>query len=175
MLRILVFMAMFAFSQASLALGYTMEFTEAEIQQKVTAMMPMKKKKYFITVKFTNPVVDLLEKDNRIGILPDIAIKVPGGIRGKGTANISGSLRYDNKKGAFYLNKAVLKELKIDEVPDKHIPTIKDIAQLTLDKFTTVKPIYKLKNDNLKQKLAKSLLKSIKVENEKLFVELSPF
>ena len=175
MLRVLLIATALIISGTSYALSYTKEFTEAEIQEKVSAMMPLEKKKFFVTVIFTNPIVDLLETNNKIGIISDINVKAPGGIKGNGKAHITGSLSYDNKKGEFYLKNPILNELTVENLPEKHMPTVKNIAQLALEKVTAVKPIYKLKDNNLKQKLAKSLIKSIKVEKEKLIVELSPF
>lgn len=175
MLRALIFATTLLLSNSIYAFSFTKEFTEAEIQEKVAAMMPLEKKKFFITVIFSNPIVDLLESNNKIGIISDIQVKAPGGIKGKGKAHITGSLSYNNKKGEFYLNNPIISELKVDRVPEKYLPKVKNVAELALKKITSVRPIFKLKDNNLKQKLAKSLLKSIKVEKEKLIVELSPF
>ena len=160
---------------SSLSMAFTVELSENELQEKVSAMMPLEKKKYFITMIFTNPVVDLLETKNKIGITLDIKVVAPGGIEGQGTAKLSGSLRYDNKKAEFYLNDPILHELVIDNITDNLNTKIKDLAQLSLEKNLSTRPVYKLKDTNLKHQLAKSLLKSVKVEKEKMIIELSPF
>ncbi|MEY8214905.1 MAG: DUF1439 domain-containing protein, partial [Colwellia sp.] len=62
-----------------------------------------------------------------------------------------------------------------DKVNDNIIPKIQGIAQAALSKVMTVYPVYKFKDDNLKHTLAKAVLKSLKVENEKLLLTLGVF
>jgi len=157
MIRILLIATILVISNLSLAFSYTVEVTEKELQKKVAAMMPLEKKKYFITMIFTNPVVDLLEGNNKIGIKLDINIKAPGGVAGKGTAKFSGSLSYNSKKAEFYLKDPLLHELVIDKVSEKMAAKVKNIAQASLAKILAKRPVYTLKDKDLKQKLAKSL------------------
>ena len=65
--------------------------------------------------------------------------------------------------------------IKINKVPDKYIPKIKKIAQDIASKILATKPIYKFKDNKLKHKLAKSVLESVTVQEEKLLVKLSAF
>jgi len=175
MFRIGLFTALLLITQAALAFSYTLEITKNTLQQKIAAMMPMERSKYFITVILSNPNVDLLEDNNRISISSDMSASIPGGIRGKGRATITGSIRYDNKQGAFYLDNPAIEKLHIDKVPDQYLPQVKAIAQKALSRSLSSRPLYQLKDNDLKQKLAKSLLKGIEVKNEILFVELSAF
>ena len=53
--------------------------------------------------------------------------------------------------------------------------SIKKVVEIAARKILAMRPIYRLSDDNLKHKLAKSVLKSIKVENEKLHIVLGIF
>ncbi|MBA6364123.1 DUF1439 domain-containing protein, partial [Colwellia sp. BRX8-8] len=52
---------------------------------------------------------------------------------------------------------------------------IQDIAQAMLSKVMAVYPVYKFKDDNVKHKLAKAVLKSLEVKDEKLIITLGVF
>lgn len=155
--------------------AFTLEFTQAELQEKVSAMMPLKKKKLFITIIFTNPVVKLIKTANRIGIKTNIQAMIPGGIKGSGTAEITGSLNYKPEEGAFYIKDPTITTLHINKVKDVMQPKIKKLAQTAISKTMVARPVYKLKDDNVRHKLAKSALKSITVNDGILVVEFSLF
>jgi len=173
MIRILSIVSMLLLSSISMA--FTLELTEEEFQEEVSAIMPLEKNQLFATLIFTNPVVALLETDNKIGITLDITVTTLVGVDGTGTARLSGDLRYDNKTAEFYVNDPILHELMIDDFSEDMTEIIKDLARATLKTILLIEPVYKLKDDDLKQQLAKSLLKSVKVENKKMILELSPF
>jgi hypothetical protein len=157
------------------AFSFTKEFTEPELQQKVEAMMPLKKKKFFVTVIITEPKLDLIEGSNEFGIQANIEAIAPGGLKGNGSTNITGSISYVPDEGAFYMDNPTIVDLKINGIPDKYQPKIRKLAQITISKILSSRPVYKLKDDNLKHKLAKATLDSVLVENEKLLVTLTVF
>lgn len=175
MFRILLCATLLLITQSALAFSYTLEISEKELQQRAEAMMPLERSQYFITVRLSNPKLELLPNNNRIGISSNISANIPGGFKGKGHATITGSLRYDSQRGAFYLDKPVIEKLHIDKLPKQYLPQIKGIAQKALSKSLTSKPLYQLNDKDLRQKLAKSMLKKISIKNKILFVELSAF
>jgi len=63
----LAFLLMFS-SQVASALSYTMEITEQELQQRVTAMMPIQVTKPPITVVFLDPKVRLLKDSDEVAV-----------------------------------------------------------------------------------------------------------
>ena len=153
----------------------TLEFSEADIQETVSAMMPLKQKKMFVTVIFTNPVVKLIKTSNKIGVKADIQALIPGVVKGTGMAEITGSLRYNSQEGAFYLTDPVISSMHVNRVKKSMQPEIKKLAQTAITKNMTKQPIYKLNDEDAKQKLAKSALKSVSVNDGKLIVEFGIF
>ena len=175
MFKSIMFIFLYLVSQMVSALDYTHEITEQEIQEKLSALMPIVKKKYFVTITILNPKIDLIKKSDEIGILAEIEANVTGGIKGKGEVIIKGTLAYNANKGEFYFKNPKIVSLAIDKVPDNIIPKIQGVAQAALSKVMTVYPVYKFKDDNLTHTLAKSVLKSLKVENERLLLTLGVF
>jgi hypothetical protein len=174
MSRLIVLFILLLSSYQAMALSYTVEISEAELQEKVAAMMPLEKKKYFVTVVFSNPKIELAENVNQIGIYSQMDITAPGGIKTTGNTKITGSLSYDPIKSEFFFKNPAIVEMKVDKVPDAYLSTIKDIAQLMVGKMLET-TLYKLKGGDLKRDLAKSMLKSVTVANKQLLVELELF
>lgn len=160
---------------SALAFSYTLELSETDIQERADAMMPLEKKKFFVTAVLTNPVLDLIETTNEIGLSTDVAIKAPGNIVANGKVSFTGTLRYENDDGSFYFENLKVVSLDVKKVPPATLPKIKKILEFVAKKILAKKPVFTFKDNSLKHKLAKSALKSILVEDEKLIVELGIF
>ena len=85
--------------QSGVVYSYTLEISEEELQSKVSAMMPMKKKNMFVAVTVLDPKVDLIKQSNEIGVFANVEVVALGSLKGSGRANITGTLNYDAKKG----------------------------------------------------------------------------
>lgn len=138
-------------------------------------MMPLEKKKFFVTTILTNPVIDLIETTNELGLSTDVAIKAPGNIVGNGKVSFTGTLRYENDSGSFYFDNLKVVSLDVEHVSPETLPKIKKVLVFVAKKFLAKKPVFTFKDNSLKHKLAKSALKTISVENEKLIIELGLF
>jgi hypothetical protein len=176
-IRLTMFFAIvfLALVQSSFVFSYTLEISESELQKKVSAMMPMKKKNMFVTVTLSEPKIDLIKESNKIGVFTNIEVIALGNLKGSGRANITGTLKYVAEKGEFYFKNPTVVSLEVDNVTKKFIPKIKELTQSAITKAMSVYPIYKFKDDDIRHKLAKSALKSVIVEQEKLLVTLSLF
>ncbi|NOQ77078.1 MAG: DUF1439 domain-containing protein [Methylococcaceae bacterium] len=156
-----------------MALSYTVELSEAQLQKKVLAMMPIEKKKLFFTVILSDPEIELIEGSNEIGVFTHIEIDSKIGIKGTGRAKITGSLTYKPDSSEFFFKNTKIEKLEIDKVSQKYNQQIKALVQAIGTKVLSSYPVYKLKDDNLKHKLAKAVLQSISVKNKKLLLKLS--
>ena len=160
---------------SAFSFSYTLELSEADIQERADAMMPLEKKKFFVTTILTNPVIDLIEITNELGISTNVAVKAPGNIVGNGKVSFTGTLRYDNDSGSFYFDNLKVTSLDVKKVHPDSLPKIKKILEFVAKKFLAKKPVFTFRDDNLKHRLAESTLKSISVENEILTIELGLF
>ena len=157
------------------ALAYTVELSEDELQEKIEAKMPLEKTKYLINVVLTEPDVELVEGSDRIGFKCKIMAKLPGGIEATGDAYIDGNISYNSDKGEFHLVDPELKDLNINGVSEKYKEKIRKIVEKVVKKSLAQFPVYRFKDNRLKHKLAKALLDSVVVKNQRLILELSLF
>lgn len=157
------------------AYSYTKEFSETELQNMVSAMMPLTRTQYFVTLTFSQPKVHLLESSNELGLGATIEASALGAFNGNGTTYITGSISYNQDEGAFYFKNPQLVELTLNGVAKKQQADIQKLAQSTISTLLASRPIYILNDNDLKQKLAKSTLESVTVTQGKLVVSLSVF
>ena len=162
-------------SYFSYALSHTVEITEQALQNKVSAMMPFEKTKFFVSVRVTEPVVSLLAESDQIGVLANIEVNIPGGVKHSGQVNMLGTLIYNAKQGAFYFSEPILVDFTIDKLSIKQNQKVKKITQSLMTKLLAKYPVYKFKEDELKHKLAKAMLASVKVDDGKLLLKMSLF
>lgn len=160
---------------ASFVQAYTLEITEEHLQDKVSAMMPMIKKNMFVAVTISDPKIDLIKESNEIGLFTHIEVIALGSLKGSGRAKITGKLKYVADKGEFYFQNPKIISLELDNVEKKFMPKIKQLTQLAMTKTMSAYPVYRFNEEDMKQKLTKSALKSVTVEQEKLLVTLSLF
>lgn len=173
MFRSFIFLILFFSSQITMALSYTVELSEAQLQKKVASIMPIKKKRLFFKIILSDPKIELLDGSNEIGIFTHIEIDSKIGIKGTGRAKIVGSLSFEPESGEFFFKNTKLLKLEIDKVSEKYNQQIKAVVQAVGAKILEKTPVYRLKDDDLKHKLAKSVLQSIFVKDKKLLLKLS--
>lgn len=171
MTKFLVSCLLFMVSQAAMALAYTIEMSESEVQQMVSARMPMQKKWLLGSVKMSEPKIILVDGSDAIAIAVKVQVRLVGGITFSGWARIKGPPSYDSKAGEFFMRNPALEELTIDKLPEKYHRDVQETMEMVAQKVFAEYPIYKLKGD-LKSKLAKAVLKSVSIRDQKLFAVL---
>ncbi|MBU2883364.1 DUF1439 domain-containing protein [Psychrosphaera sp. B3R10] len=157
------------------ALGLTKTIQQSEIQQKLDQMMPLERTKYFVKVKISDPKIALKSGQDALYIEATITASGPGGLGGSGLVGVTGDVEYRTKEGAFYLQNPKVAKLAFNDVPTAIQPKIKKSVEKLVAKALKKYPIYQLDDTDMKQKLAKSTIKSIKVIDEAVEVELSLF
>ena len=159
-------------SKIAQAFSYTLEISETELQAIVMAMQPMQIKKFFIAVCLSKPEVDLSGADDKLVIATRIEVVLPAGIKTTGSVWIKGSVSYRKESGEFFLQNPQVVDMAVKKLPRILIPALKYITQLAAKKNLAKQAIYRLGDDNIKHKLARAVLRSVAVENEKLIVVL---
>lgn len=162
-----LFIAMASFANA---FSYTQNFTQAELQQEIEKVMPIVKKKYFMTITLSDPRIELIEGTNELGLKSHINVSAPGGLQGDGLVHLVGKLDYNEAEGALYFRNARLVELSLNGIPSEIQPELKKIAQTSLTKTLSKRPVYVLNDQDVKQKIAKATLQSITVKNQELAI-----
>ncbi|MCJ8350418.1 DUF1439 domain-containing protein [Moritella sp.] len=168
MLTVWLFMCALALPLPVQAL--TVKFTEAELQDKVSKVMPLVKKTSFLTVELTDPVLKLAQDKNEIELQLKVKL-LTGGLESRGYARLTGSLSYRAEDAAFYVTNMQVHEVSIDGMPDLFTPQVIRMAEQVVNPVLNQMPIYKLKDD-LTQSMVKAVLESIEVRNKTLFATL---
>jgi hypothetical protein len=158
-------------ANAAMAFTYTLELSEADLQTRITSLQPIKQQKFGITVIFTDIKIGLIQIFDEISFSSPLEIHGPSGLKASGAVTMRGKLRYDENLGEFFLDAPVIDDFKVDGVTGSLLAQIKSITQFAARTILAKNAIYKLDN-TLKQKLVKSLLKSVDVKNKKLFIVL---
>ncbi len=149
-------------------LDYTLELTREQLQQAVQAKMPVKVEKMFATLVLSNPVVVLQENSDRLGMETDLLFTVAGSNPTKGHGTIDGNIVFDKVKGEFHLVNPKVQSLKVAGMAPQVQETLRQLADTAAQQALASKPVYTLDDKDLKQKLAKAVLKSVAVINGKL-------
>lgn len=172
MRRVINVMCLVIFScYASPACAYTLEIQENELQDKVSAMMPIELKKMFLIVTLSNPIIDLESESNEVTVYTDIQVEAPSGQKGTGSLKIRGSPFYKPDISSLFLQEVKIVDMKIDKLPETYFPLAKGVVHLMATKMFAKYPVYTLKSASIKHSIAKTFLKSVSVSNNKLMLE----
>ena len=172
MRRIVYLVVLFFASTSCWAFDYTVEVTQQQLQEQLTRMMPIQKEEFFVTVELSNPVLELVDEGNQIGMFANIKMTAPGGIQGSGRTKVMGGISYKKETGSFYLHDPKIAQLEIDQIPVQFHSNIRQLAQMALSSSMTNRALITLRDDNMQQKLAKSMLQSVKIAGGKLLITL---
>jgi hypothetical protein len=173
MYKILALLSLWLLSTVSHS--YTLEFTQPQLQEKISAMMPVTKKTMLATVVVDDAVLNLVQGSDKLALSASIQANSIVGLSATGSLKIQGTLKYNAKEGAFYFNNPEIIELDINEVPPQFHDKVKKLTQAALAKSLSRYPVYKLKDNDMKQQLAKTMLKSMEVKDQTLVVTLGLF
>jgi hypothetical protein len=175
MLRTMLFVITLTSSQLVNALTYTLEVSEAQLQEKLMEVMPLSRSHSILTVEINDPKLQLLKGSNEISIFVHVKAFVAGQLQGTGRGRITGSLSYEPTQGAFYFHQPKISELEIDKLQSQFAPQVRQFSQQLISKTMAMYPIYKLDDDDMQQKLAKSVLQAVEVKNQSLILTLNAF
>lgn len=159
-------------------LSYEMSMTQSELQARIDAMSPIKVEKFRVVVALSAPKIELSEGSSLFALSSPVEVSLPGGMAAKagesirGFAKIKGSLRYDASAGAFFVEQADVVEFEINGLPEEHKGRARALAQVAARRAFAERPVYVLRDDSVKQRLARAVLKSVVVKNGKLVATL---
>ncbi|MDH5444738.1 MAG: DUF1439 domain-containing protein [Gammaproteobacteria bacterium] len=157
------------------ATAWTISLTEDQLQARINKRIPIEKQKLIFTVRVSSLDVVLKEGSDRIGFIAGLEILTPRHSSGKGIAELDGQLEYNKKNGQFYLLQPVVRKVSFKNVPDKYHSLLKKVLQKMLQRRLANTPVYQLDQSRTPHKIAKSLLKSVKVIDLKLVLEMGLF
>ncbi|MGR6872503.1 DUF1439 domain-containing protein [Pseudomonas sp. HK3] len=149
-----------------------LKFSEAQLQTRLQEITPISRQTLLANVVLTDGTLQLLEKENEISVTAFLDVTALGSLHGSGSVSVQGSLTYDAKAGAFYLNNAKVTALNVDQLSADSVAQIKPLIQDLVTQSLQSQPIYQLKDNDMRHSLLKASLKRMEVKQKTLFVIL---
>ena len=172
-LRGLFVAILFFLMQCTDVAAYTVELTKQQVQDAVERYFPIEHVTPFATLNLYRPIVFLEKNSSRIGLGFSISVDVPGIMTGKGQGSIDGELEYRQETGEFYLHDPKIRRLDLHDFPADIASSIQQALHELMRYSLPVILVYKLKDDDIGQRMTKSILSSVSVRNGKIILELS--
>ncbi len=172
--QILFVLALFSISINVSA--YTLELSKAELEHYAQAYFPVTQQTPFSRVRYSSPKVVLDEKTNRIGLEVTVHAEMPGMMAIAGRGQIDGQLEYRQQSHQFYLHDPKLKNVRFANTSYELANSIQQLVNSMSQQTLPMIFVYELTDHDLRQKMAKSVLKSATVQQGKLHLEMDlPF
>ncbi len=155
---------------------HTVYVEQEQIQAAIDGKLPYKKPfKLIFELTVRNTKVNLTEGSERIGATTDVELNVKLGEKLKnlgGTVGAEASIRYDQEKFCFYIVEPEITDVKIQGVPEEYTDRAAAGTKPILQSYLSDVRVYEIRDNNLKLKLAKAVLKDVKVVDGKLALTL---
>lgn len=158
---------------ASFLPSYTFEIKAKDLEKRIATIFPIKKKKLIFVFKISDPQVELPpEKDSKIGIGITLKVSIPGLLSAQGRGLVMGEIDYWAEEGEFYFFDPEVRKLEIDGLPRRYQSEVAELFDMIIKSALGDMCIYKFNEKDRKQAIAKRLLKSVRVEDERLKVQV---
>lgn len=147
-----------------------LDIVPSEIQKSLSAKFPVKGCAPVLgCIELSSPVVALSEGSDRIGFSSAILVS-RGSLLLPGQVAFTGKVRYVRYAGEFYFDDIEIQTLQFAGVPPAYTEAVKVRAPGILRAALQNHPVYTIKGDTEKERLAKLAISDVKVVNGKLRV-----
>lgn len=153
---------------------HTITLSAAQIQSALQSKFPIEKKPLIFTVKFSDPTtaIDPTSGQVTVGLKCSMAALGRKAANGDGTA--TGTVRYEPKTGELFLDnpKVKLNSLELIGLAQRDKGKATDLIEAGLQECFKRTPIYKLDDKDSQMLMVHRIMKSMRVENGELKIEL---
>ena len=150
------------------SVSYTISLTASDIQQSLQRKLPISKSKLLVTATVRALDVEFMESDNRILLRPEVDLSLVGQSALRGRAVVAGQIRYAPETSEFFFDDPMVVEVAIEGLPASLRPTAEEIIARCAEGYLATTPVYRLRQSDFKQSLAKMILKSVRARNGRL-------
>lgn len=154
------------------AAAYTIELSRTDLQEYVDGYFPVQQVTPISKLTYSSPVVVLDPKTNRIGLEVTVKAEMPGMMPIAGRGQIDGDLEYRKETHQFYLHNPKVTNVRFANTDYQLTSTIQQIVSSIGQQSMPLILVYELKDEDLREKMAKSVLKSVAVKQGKLYVDV---
>lgn len=156
------------------SLRRTIRLTSSEIQSTMASKFPIEKRELVFVARFENPSVSIGANTNRVTLGVTATISALGIKAVSGRATGEGEVRYDAAKGELFLDSPGVKveNLDLKGLPERYQKPAHDLLENALREYLARNPIYRLPEQDTKLFSARRNLKSLRIEDGTLLIEL---
>lgn len=174
---VLALLAVLAASPVAAFMEREVAFTEADIQAALDRARPQQiAYGHLLTVRIDSPPrVTLDGDDGRAGLSAGLDVDVQG--QAPFRVDIAGrsSVRYDDQKKAFFLDRPVIESVGSPTLAKEATPLLRQAVSQLMQGYFRTQPVYVLRADGSPQEAtARWLLKSVRIERGRIVAVLSP-
>jgi len=153
---------------AGCSIRHTILLTAADIQQSLHRKLPVSTSKLLVTATVRALDVEFAETGNRIFLSPEVELGVVGQTALRGRATVAGQIRYAPETGEFFFDQPQIASVAIEGLPESLRPAAEEVIARCAEGYLASAPVYRLKQSDFKQSLAKMVLKSVQTRNGRL-------
>ncbi|MCF6218108.1 MAG: DUF1439 domain-containing protein [Gammaproteobacteria bacterium] len=170
MFKTITFILTLLFTTPLLA-GFEIEITPQQIQQVAEKQFPIKKQALFVQIELSNPKVTLTGQ--RLSLAMQVVAAYPNQTISQGTVVVDGRLGYNEKSGEFLLIQPRVQTITVEGLASQHSKWLKDIISPLVAQSVTTVVLYRLDENQFRDRMTKSSLKSITVREGTLYAEIA--
>ena len=124
------------------------------------------------SVTLSNPDISFPAGGDRLGV--DLYVKVALALLGEATGKIAmtGQIAYVPEKGAFYMVDPALERLTVDGVQQAFTEEARGVIEPVVRVLLSELPVFSFDDRNLKEKMAKRVVRGVYIRDGKLNVEI---
>lgn len=155
---------------------YQLFIEREQIQAAIDAKLPYDKDFLLVlSLRVKGLTVRLDEGSDRIGADADLGLNLQIGTAREplgATARIDTRLRYDQQRFCLYLIEPEVHRASLRGIPDRYTDVALRYARLGIQHLVNEVPVYTIRDDSLKLKLARAVVKDVAVHNGRVVVTL---
>ena len=150
----------------------TITVTAAELQRELGRKLPLTRSGRLATVTVQSAEVVLTEGSDRVGVRATSSVQLPLGRPLAGTVQLDGQLRYVPELGELWFDDARVVDLGVAAIPASLKPTVEELVGSIARGVLARTPVHRLKQESVKQSLAKLVLREVVVRDGKVVATL---
>ncbi len=150
----------------------TISVNRHELQERLDQRFPISRKTVLIDVTLRDPEVILSEGSDRIGVALDLAGSLPllGAVGGN--VGVSGLISYRQETKQFFFHELRIDALEIKGIHAGIVATVRNAVEAAAHLALAELPVYTLDQRTFREIAAERVLKSVRVRDGKLYLEL---
>lgn len=154
------------------AWAYVVEMTQEQLQVMLAKGFPLKREVAFATLTFDQPRLVLEQGSNRLGLALTLLAEMPGQRPARGSGMIDGELEYHADTGEFHLRNPSVKSLSFDGLAPQYNALLQGVVAEYAAQTLPIVVLYRLDESEMRQAMARRMLKSVQVKDGKVLAEL---